>query len=56
VATRQLIAWAEGVGGSTAPGSGIARGTTVDGFSAGDLHAIATMSGCDLSSAPPIGR
>lgn len=52
IATRQLIAFAQGVGGSTAAGSGISRGTTVDEFSPDDLHAMALMSGCDFQTAP----
>lgn len=53
IATRQFIAFAQGVGGSTAAGSGIGRGTTVDEFSPADLHAMALMSGCNFQTAPP---
>lgn len=52
IATRQLIAFAQGIGGSTAAGSGVGRGTTEDRFSPADLHAMALMSGCDLQTAP----
>lgn len=61
VAIRQLIAFSQGVGGSSASGSGISRGTNVDSFSPADLHAMDLMSGCDYQSAPaaplaPLGR
>ncbi len=51
-ATRQLIAFSQGIGSSTAPGSGIARGTTVDRFSPDDLAAMQRMSGCRFEPAP----
>lgn len=53
IAIRQLIAFSQGVGGSSVAGSGISRGTTVDSFSPSDLHAMSLMSGCDYQSAPP---
>ena len=46
LADRQLVAFGEGVAASTAPGSGIARGSSVDAFSANDLAAMMAMSGC----------
>jgi hypothetical protein len=46
LATRQLIAFTQGIGASTAPGSGIADGSTVDRFSPGDVAAMQRMSGC----------
>jgi hypothetical protein len=45
---RQLVAFSQGVGSSTAPGSGISSGSTVDGFSVGDVSAMQAMSGCTL--------
>lgn len=52
LAIRQLIAFAQGVGSTTDSGSGIARGTTLEEFSPGDLQAMQVMSGCNFSSAP----
>ena len=46
LATRQLIAFSQGVAETTVPGSGIARGSTVDTLTPSDVHAILTMSGC----------
>lgn len=46
LADRQLVAFGEGVGSSTAVGSGIARGSSVDAFSEEDIAAMKTMSGC----------
>lgn len=47
-AVRQLIAYSQGVGGSSLRTSGIAEGTSNNDFSPADLHAIAVMSGCGL--------
>jgi hypothetical protein len=52
LATRPLIAFAEGVGSTTAPGSAIASGPTVDQYSPGDIEAMEIMSGCDFARAP----
>jgi hypothetical protein len=46
LATRQLIAFTQGIGASTARESGIADGSTVDKFSSGDIAAMLRMSGC----------
>ena len=46
LATRQLIAFTQGIGASTASGSGIANGSTVDNFSSADIAAMQRMSGC----------
>ncbi len=43
---RQLVAFAEGVGGSTARGSGIALHSRVDAFSPRDIAAMRLMGGC----------
>jgi len=51
LADRQLIGFAEGVAASTAPGSGIARDSNVDGFSSQDTMAMRMMSGC--TTVPP---
>jgi hypothetical protein len=45
-AARQLVAFSQGVGGSSAAGSGIADGSIVDSFSSKDLSAMELMSGC----------
>jgi len=45
-AVRQLIALTQGILSSVAPGSGIADGTDVDRFSAADIAAMQTTSGC----------
>jgi hypothetical protein len=45
-AIRQMIAFAEGVGDSVAPHSGISNGTSADNLTSGDLRAIRLMSGC----------
>lgn len=52
-ATRLLVGYAEGIGNSTAPGSGLAPDGSVDGFSAGDLAAIGRMSGCAAPTGAP---
>lgn len=49
IATRQLVAFSQGVTASTSAGSGIARGTTVDSYSPADLRAMQRMSGCAYS-------
>lgn len=46
LATRQLVAFTQGVGSTTEVSSGIARGSTTDRFAAADLRAMRTMSGC----------
>jgi hypothetical protein len=46
LAIRQLIAFSQGIGSSSTPGSGIARGSTVDAFSPDDIAAMQIMSGC----------
>jgi hypothetical protein len=46
LAARQLVAFSQGVAASSASGSGIAAGTTLDRFSAKDIAAMARMSGC----------
>lgn len=46
LAIRQLVAFSQGIGASTASGSGIVRGSTVDTFSPGDIAAMQRMSGC----------
>lgn len=43
---RQVVAAAAGVGGSSAPGSGIAARGHAERFSQGDLAAMARMAGC----------
>jgi len=50
LALRQLVAFTQGVSGSTAPGSGIASGSTVDAFSAKDIAAMQRMSGCNYEA------
>lgn len=51
LATRQLIAFTQGVSASSAPGSGIADGSTVDTFSPADIAAMQRMSGCRFQPA-----
>jgi len=46
LATRQLIAFTQGVSASTSPGSGISAGSKVDTFSPADIAAMQRMSGC----------
>jgi len=43
---RQLIAFSQGVGASTAPDSSITTGNTADAYSSRDLAAMQRMSGC----------
>jgi hypothetical protein len=45
-ATRQLVAFSQGVAGSTSPGSSIAQGNTKDAYSRRDVVAMQLMSGC----------
>jgi hypothetical protein len=45
-AARQLVAFSQGVAGSSASGSGIADGSGVDSFSPRDIAAMELMSGC----------
>ena len=45
-ATRQLVAFSQGVGSSTASGSSIASGNTADAYSTQDIAAMQRMSGC----------
>jgi hypothetical protein len=45
-AVRQLVAYSQGIGGSTSPGSSIAQGNTADAYSRRDIAAMQQMSGC----------
>jgi hypothetical protein len=47
-AMRFIVAWSQGISGSTVPGTGIAHhlAKSADAFSADDLAALRTMSGC----------
>jgi hypothetical protein len=45
-ATRQLIAYSQGVAGSTSPGSSISMGNAQQAYSRQDLVAMRRMSGC----------
>ena len=46
LAIRQLIAMTQGIVSTNRHDSGIARGSTVDGFTARDIAAMKVMSGC----------
>jgi hypothetical protein len=48
---RQLVALTQGIIGTSSAGSGIARNTTVDSFSASDVRAMRLMSGCGAAAA-----
>jgi hypothetical protein len=43
---RQLVAFSQGVAGSTSPGSSIAQGNTEKAYSSQDVAAMQRMSGC----------
>lgn len=45
-ATRELVAFSQGVADSTSPGSSIATGNTEEGYSRRDVAAMQRMSGC----------
>jgi hypothetical protein len=45
---RELIAFSQGINGSTAAGSSIAFGNHETAFSKGDINAMQRMSGCTL--------
>ena len=47
-AVRQLIAFSQGVGDSTVPGSSISFGNQETAFSKNDINAMQRMSGCTL--------
>ena len=48
---RELIAFSQGVAGSSATGSSISSGNTATGFSRDDINAMQQMSGCTFQPA-----
>jgi hypothetical protein len=55
-ATRQLVAFSQGVAGSTSPGSSIAQGNTEDAYSRQDVAAMQRMSGCTFQATTQPGH
>ena len=54
IASRSIIAFAQGVAGTDLPVSGLAETTPVSEFTPADLNAMQLMSGCDFQTAPAV--